>query len=261
MFRPKDREKCLHLSEKYYSGGKFHDALYRELIQEYLPSGGCLLDAGCGRYLKSSKEFASTAEAVGIDLESTLETANKCSPFGVRGDLNHLPFPSGYFDSVISRYVVEHLEKPAQVFREFYRVLSTGGNVILATPNKYDYVSLIAMITPHSWHRALVSHVFKVSEDDVYPTLYRANTLSKIGKELRSAGLSEKDLQTINRYPAYLMISPLLFRLAVLYERLTSQDMFPSLRSVILCVFEKETVQNPALSSNREGPKFTPVPI
>ena len=252
MFSSKDREKCQRLYEKYYAGYKFHDALYRGLIQKYLPRGGRLLDAGCGRYLKFSKEFARTAEVVGIDLESTLETANTSSPFGVRGDLSRLPFPEGHFDLVISRYVIEHLEDPGQVFREFRRVLKPGGKVILATPNKYDYVSLIAAITPYRWHRALVSRIFRVSEDDVYPTLYRANTLGQIDKELRSAGLVKKELSAITHYPAYLMISPVLFRLGVLYERLTALDMFRSLRSVILCVFEKERGQNSA--GNRDAP-------
>lgn len=240
MFNPKDREKCERLYEKYYSGRKFHDALYRDLIQKYLTPGGRLLDAGCGRYLKFSKEWAARAEVVGIDLESTLETSNVGSPYGVRGDLNHLPFASGYFDLIISRHVVEHLEEPPRVFREFHRVLKPGGKVILLTPNKWDYISVIAALTPYSWHRALVSRIFQVSEDDVYPTLYRANTLSKIKKELQSAGLNERELQAINHYPAYLMVSPVLFRLGVLYERLTSFNMFRSLRGALLCVFEKE---------------------
>ena len=250
MFKPKDRDKCRQLYDKYYTGQKFHDAIYRDLIRKYLPHGGRLLDAGCGRYLKFSKEFAQIAAVVGFYMEPALETANQCSPFGVRGDLNELPFPAGHFDLVISRYVVEHLEDPGCVFREFQRVLKPGGKVILATPNKYDYVSLIAAITPYPWHRALVSRIFRVSEDDVYPTLYRANTLGKIGKELRSAGLGERELRAITHYPAYLMISPILFRLGVLYERLTSLEIFRSLRSVILCVYEKETGQNSRI--NRE---------
>src|SRR5207302_7081240 len=113
---------------------------------------------------------------VGIDLESTLDTDNRRFPFGVRGDLGHLPFPADHFDMVISRSVVEHLEDPKRVFREFYRVLRPGGKVIIITPNKYDYVSLIAALTPYRLHRALVSKIFQVSEDDVFPTLYRANT-------------------------------------------------------------------------------------
>jgi SAM-dependent methyltransferase len=259
MFTAKDREKCQQLYKRYYAGYKFHDALYRELIQKYLPARGRLLDAGCGRYLTFSKEFAATAQVVGIDLESSLETANEHSPFGVRGDLGKLPFATGHFDLIISRYVVEHLEHPARVFQEFHRVLKPGGRVILATPNKYDYVSLIAAVTPYSWHRTLMSRIFQVSADDFYPTLYRANTLSKLGRELRSAGLTQIELRSVNHYPAYLMISPVLFRLGVLYERLTSFDLFRSLRSVIVCVFEKSAHEGRHLEEGVVEPTLTSV--
>jgi SAM-dependent methyltransferase len=239
MFSPKDRQSCQRLFEKYYSGSKFHDAFYRELILKYLSPRARLLDAGCGRYLKFSKELANTAEVVGIDLEPALETANQRSPFGVRGNLGHLPFCSEYFDVVISRFVVEHLEDPAQVFRELHRVLKPGGKVILLTPCKWDYVSLIAAATPYGWHRRLVSRIFRVSEDDVFPTFYRANTPSTILGELSSVGFREKELLMINHYPAYLMFSPVLFRLGRWYERLTSLEMFRKLRATILCVCEK----------------------
>jgi ubiquinone/menaquinone biosynthesis C-methylase UbiE len=239
MFGSKEREKCQRLFERYYAGRKFSDTIYREEIRRNLVSGGRLLDAGCGRYLKFSKELAAIAQVVGIDLESTLETHNSDSPFGVRGNLDDLPFPNDYFDVVISRSVIEHLENPGKVFREFFRVLKPGGRTILVTPNKYDYVSLIAACTPYSVHRFLVSRIFGVPADDAFPTLYRANTPSKLSKELTSAGFREKELQTINHYPAYLFFSPTLFRLGVLYERLTSLNVFRSLRGSLLAIFEK----------------------
>jgi hypothetical protein len=106
-----------------------------------------------------------------------------------------------------------------------------------------------------------VSRIFRVSEDDVYPTLYRANTLAKIRKELTSAGLAKRELRALTHYPAYLMISPLLFRLGVLYERLTSLELFRSLRSVILCVFEKEKGSAAATyrSESMDQSRFTSV--
>jgi ubiquinone/menaquinone biosynthesis C-methylase UbiE len=240
MFRAQDRQKCLELLDKHYAGRKFNDARYIELIRKHLRPGHRLLDAGCGRYLKFCKEFSSRAHVVGIDLEPTLECNNQGEPFGVRGDLNYLPFPSNYFDIVICRYVVEHLEDPVQVFREFFRVLRGGGKVVILTPNRYDYVSLIAAMTPYRLHRLLVGKVFRVSEDDVFPTRYRANTLRSIRRALESTGLAVQQLSSINHYPAYLMFSPLLFRLGMIYERLTSLDVFRNLRGSILCCFVKE---------------------
>ena len=69
MFTERDRQKCLELYAKYYSGRKFHDDLYKDLIRRNLRAGSRLLDAGCGRYLRFCHEFAGIADVVGVDLE------------------------------------------------------------------------------------------------------------------------------------------------------------------------------------------------
>ena len=260
MFTDSDRRKCQELFAKYYAGRRFHDSLYRDLIGRHLEPGSRLLDAGCGRYLRFCHEFAGVAEVVGVDLERSFDTDNQHRPFAVRGDIGALPFTSGYFDLVISRSVVEHLEDPPRVFLEFFRVLRPGGKVIILTPNKYDYVSLIAAATPYWLHRALVSRIFRVPEDDVFPTLYRANTMSALRKAMTAAGLVEREMDTINHYPAYLMFSPLLFRLGVVYERLTSLRLFRSLRGSILCVFEKHESGYP-LRVHSNTPDAEPVAV
>ena len=98
-----------------------------------------------------------------------------------------------------------------------------------------------------------MSRIFQVSEDDVFPTLYRANTLSRIRGAFASAGFVPKELGTINHYPAYLMFSPVLFRLGVLYERITSLAVFRSLRGSILCVFEKTAQADSTAGTMAEG--------
>jgi ubiquinone/menaquinone biosynthesis C-methylase UbiE len=241
MFREIDRKKCEQLLDKYYAGRKFSRTQYRELIHKYVSPSHRLLDAGCGRYLEFSKELADNVQVVGVDLEPALETRNQRSPYGVRGNLDYLPFTDNYFDLVISRSVIEHLANPSLVFKEFHRVLKPGGRVILSTPNKYDYVSIVAALTPYRWHRVLASKTLQVSEDDVFPTLYRANTLSKLGEELRAAGFIENELKAINHYPAYLMFSPVLFRLGILYERLIELHALRNLRGTLLAVFEKQS--------------------
>jgi SAM-dependent methyltransferase len=190
---------------------------------------------------------------VGIDLETTLETDNEKAPFGIRGDLGRLPFCSESFDVVVSRSVVEHLSDPAAVFREFFRILRPGGIVIMVTPNKYDYVSLIANLTPHWFHQRLVSRIFGVPEGDVFPTFYRANTPSAFRRTLRAAGFEEREFITINHYPAYLMFSPFLFRLGVVYERITSKRPFAGLRGTLLGVFEKRA-RHAESAGNRNRP-------
>ncbi len=239
MFTQKDREKCDKLFERYYKGKKFSRGLYCERIKQYVSSTHRVLDAGCGRYLEFSKELPNSAQVTGVDLEPTLETHNEQSPYGVRANLERLPFGDNYFDVVISRSVIEHLEQPGAVFREFHRVLKPGGKVILSTPNKYDYVSVAASLTPYRWHRAFVSKAIQVPADDVFPTLYRANTRRALRKHLTAAGLVEKELDAISHYPVYVMFSPVLFRLGVLYERLTALESLRWLRGTLLCVFEK----------------------
>jgi SAM-dependent methyltransferase len=246
MFREKDRKTCERLCEKYYAGRKFSRAQYQELIRQHVAAGHRLLDAGCGRDLEFSREFSDDVQVVGIDMEPDLQTRNQSSPYAVRGDLERLPFPSDSFDLIISRSVIEHLADPPRVFSEFHRTLKPGGKVILSTPNKYDYVSILASITPYRWHQILVSKIVGVSEDDVFPTLYRANTLSALRKKLTGAGFTEKELRAINHYPVYLMFSPLLFRLGILYERLTALHFLRFLRGTLLCVFEKLPAGAPA---------------
>jgi hypothetical protein len=56
----------------------------------------------------------------------------------------------------------------------------------------------------------------------------------------------------ISHYPAYLMFSPMLFRMGVLYERFTSLRPFRSLRGSILCVYEKtDTAEKAACRHER----------
>jgi 2-polyprenyl-3-methyl-5-hydroxy-6-metoxy-1,4-benzoquinol methylase len=56
------------------------------------------------------------------------------------------------FDIVYSRSVWEHLTDPEKVMSEVGRVLKPGGLLILTTPNKYDYTSLVARLTPQWFH-------------------------------------------------------------------------------------------------------------
>lgn len=65
----------------------------------------------------------------------------------IEGDLNEpLPVGDDSFDAVISTEVVEHLENPRAMFREFARLLRPGGVLIVTTPNQESLRSLLSLL-------------------------------------------------------------------------------------------------------------------
>lgn len=234
-------ERCWMIYRRYYTDGayKHHQERYREEIRRYLKPDMRLLDAGCGRDFQFTREFATDAQvAVGVDItELRSGVAGIC---GIRADLQCLPFKDNSFDMVISMSVLEHVEDPERVFREFSRVLKSKGIVILQTPNRYDYVSLIAKITPFWFHRWILSNLLDREEEDTFPTFFRANTKSQLLSLLSRTNLTLVKMELFNQYPAYLMFSSILFCLGVVYERITSRyAALEQLRGWILPVAQK----------------------
>ena len=235
------RERCAELRARYYDRAGYPGPLdrYRASIASHARPDMAVLDAGCGGTMPFLREIAPRVRlAVGVDLERLRQEPD--GPHGCRADAGRLPFRDGTFDLIISMSVIEHLDAPDAVFREFDRVLKPGGTLIVQTPNLFDYVSLIAHFTPFSFHRWVVPKVMSRVEEDVFPTRYRANTRRALADAMRSGGLVPRTIELFNQYPAYLMFSPAAFRLGVLYERLTTRvGALAWLRGWILAVGEK----------------------
>jgi len=235
------REKCAELRERYYDRAGYPGPLdrYRAAIARHAGPDVAVLDAGCGATMPFLREIAPRVRlSVGVDLERLRRTSG--DPHGCRADVGRLPFRDRTFDLITSMSVIEHLDDPGAVFREFDRVLKPGGVLVVQTPNRFDYVSLIAHFTPFSFHRWVVPRIMSREEEDVFPTRYRANTSRALRRAMREGGLVPRELELFNQYPAYLMFSPAAFRLGVLYERLTTRlRALAWLRGWILAVGEK----------------------
>jgi SAM-dependent methyltransferase len=234
------RRRSWKIYDHYYGADYVHhNDRYRAEVVKYIGPDTILLDAGAGE-LGFTKEFAPKVRlAIGTDM-GEMKAVHGVS--AVRSNLEHLPFKDGTIDVIISMSVVEHLTNPVASFRELARVLKPKGVMIAQTPSKYDYVSILAHMTPFWFHRLLLSHLLDRRAEDVFPTCFRSNTRKAMTRCLEAARFQPMSVLFFNQYPAYLMFWPLLFRLGIYYERLTTKhDSLAQLRGWILAVARKQS--------------------
>jgi SAM-dependent methyltransferase len=197
-----------------------------------------ILDAGCGLDAPILSEHANRCKlALGVDLVDVFQAPDTVKV--LRADLSALPVGDGTFDLIFSRSVLEHLPSPSQTFQELSRVLKTGGNIILVTPNKYDYASLMARLIPNRFHRTFLRSTAGEEVYDNFPTFFRCNTRRAFVKAVRGTDLVLKKIQYLRHYPYYLMFSVPLFYLGVAYDRLITRLGLHLLQPTIYVELEK----------------------
>ena len=153
-----------------------------------------------------------------------------------------MPLPDGAFDLCVSNYVLEHVADPASHFQEVHRILKPGAFYCFRTPNRWHYVTLAASLLPHSIHLRLANKLRALEADahDPWPTVYRANTRTKLRRWARDSGLLPEELRMIEAEPSYGAAHALLFYPMLAYERLVnSSDLFSPFRVNVLGAFRK----------------------
>jgi SAM-dependent methyltransferase len=214
---------------------------FRSLIRAHVPPGGAILEIGAGPSNKTTRFLAEIGEVTGIDLDPAVVTNEACAHTHVY-DGKAIPVPDSSFDACVSNYVLEHVEEPATLLRECHRVLRPGGVIAFRTPNLWHYVSLIARLTPHSFHERVALRAQNASEDahDPYPTFYRMNTRRICTTLLESAGFECVVLTCFEGEPSYGLFSRFSFYPLMLWERiLNSTNRLEDLRANIFCVARK----------------------
>jgi SAM-dependent methyltransferase len=234
------REQCWEIFKREYPGYVNEDELYLRKIRALLPPRAHVLDAGCGWELPFARQIAGQAEEViGVDLGITYQS-ELANVKAIEADLERLPFPDARFDLVMSRSVLEHLERPRPVFEEIARVLKPGGKFVFLIPNAWDYVSVISWMVPNRLHGAIVEKIQGRDQRDTFPAFYRANSLPTLRQLCRRSGMRLVEGELLSQYPAYLMFSPTVFRAGIFYEKMLRRfDRLAWLRSWILGVAER----------------------
>lgn len=114
---------------------------YKTLGKYVRSDARCLIDLGCGdgRCLVGLHEARPLLIIIGVDFSQVgINNSRDRYPWGVWecADVSETKLPDGVADYVLCSEVIEHLEDPASLFVEAYRLLEPGGRLLLSTPWK-----------------------------------------------------------------------------------------------------------------------------
>ena len=112
--------------------------LRRDAALPLLASGSRLLDVGCGEGTLALQAREKFNEVYGVDISR--EAVSRASSAGITTALvnlnvDPLPYPKDFFDTVVTLDVIEHVFDPVAFLDELCRVLRPGGILVVSTPN------------------------------------------------------------------------------------------------------------------------------
>lgn len=133
------------------SGGASADPIYDAILKALAecPTAGAVLDFGAGKGSLAHRLCARDpfTHVVAADIMAFPDHRTHPKLEWVFGDLNRpLRMGDARFDLIVAAEVVEHLENPRFVAREWFRLLKPGGRVILSTPNNESWRSLLSLL-------------------------------------------------------------------------------------------------------------------
>ena len=220
-------------------GKNWDDLMFRKAILANLSPSSIALDVGAGAGIVEAMNFRDkVARICGVDLDERV-TNNPMLHEGRVADAAHIPYPDESFDLIFADNVMEHLERPTEVFTELARVLKPGGKLLFKTPNRTHYMPLIARMTPH-WFHQYYNRKRGRDAEDTFPTCYRANARRDIESLANGAGLVVSRVKLIEGRPEYLRMSALTYAAGLLYERfVNATEAMAGIRILIIAELRK----------------------
>jgi SAM-dependent methyltransferase len=181
-----NEEAFLHLQELALADAGFYG------LEKFPPAGAetgapAVLDIGCatGALLAGLRDRG--WHTTGVEISSPqADYARLKRNLDVRTlPLEENEFPEGSFQAVLASHLIEHLNDPAALVREVYRVLKSGGRFFVTTPNIAGFQ---ARLFGARWRSAIFDHLYLFSIKTL-PALLRHGGF-KIEKIITWGGLA-----------------------------------------------------------------------
>jgi 2-polyprenyl-3-methyl-5-hydroxy-6-metoxy-1,4-benzoquinol methylase len=167
------------------SGGISNEPIYAAVLAEVARlRADAVLDfgAGIGQLTRRLLDGRCHRSVTGADILSRPPNLPDAAAW-IQQDLNApLARPDATFDLVLAVEVIEHLENPRALARDWYRLLRPGGTLIVTAPNNESWRSLLALL--------LRGH-FIAFTDPSYPAHITALLRQDVRRLLAEAGFTE----------------------------------------------------------------------
>ena len=98
-----------------------------------------VLETGCGIGMYTSqirRRYTDTVDGFDIELERVAEAQDE-TPHAIVAAAENLPYPSNWFDTILSTDVLEHVQDDRVAAGEIVRVLKPGGRAVIFVPNRW----------------------------------------------------------------------------------------------------------------------------
>ncbi|MCE7949124.1 MAG: class I SAM-dependent methyltransferase [Chloroflexi bacterium CFX4] len=230
--------RCQALFDQRYPNFVNAGQQYTAWLAESIRPESTLLDVGCGRDSLAAEAVRSAARSVGIDLVADDLRHNHTVQLPILANAYQLPFRAESFDVIASQWVVEHFPQPLNAFREMARLLRPDGKIILLTTNAHNYVPFLSRLVPEAARTFALTRLLRRPVHESHPTFYRANTRRALSRAAEQAGLRVAQIAYVGN-PFYMAFSLPLFRLALLYERLTDAPRLNRFKLYLIARLEK----------------------
>lgn len=133
--------------ERHYSPGRTWEVTTRTMVQ--LLRLGDVLDIASGDGVMAELLSAQAKSITCLDISQRVVEAGRkrlanCSNVRFEaGDMHDLPVDDNAFDTALLMHALTYTTKPEQVFREAYRVLRPGGQLMAATLQKHAHKNAV----------------------------------------------------------------------------------------------------------------------
>jgi len=129
-------------------------------VVDYGAGRGAVFDSGEFIYREAlAKLQGKVRKVIGVDVDDGVLQHPFLDERHVIEVGGSIPVADQSVDLVLAHWVFEHVQGPAQLAEELWRILKPGGWICARTPHRWSYVGIATRLFPENLQKGLLRHV------------------------------------------------------------------------------------------------------